>query len=733
LAIWYMDDGSFTLRSKGLQQHTAGGSGRIQFGIEALSEGSRDRLVTYLRDTHGLDVSWRAVSKAQQAVLTFTTEASVRFMELVAPYVHPSMDHKLLPRLAGRFAVEPELVEPTQKLVPARILDIHVKPRTGSMHRFDIEVEGSHNYLVDGVMVHNSPETTTGGKALKFYASVRLDIRRIESLKDGTDFVGNRTRVKVVKNKCLAEGTRVFDPVTGQTHTIDEIADGQLPVHVVAARKDGILETRQVRSWFDQGEQTVIGLRVDGGAELWVTPDHKIMTPEGWREASQLTAGNSVARPREFLGFGADEPVPAEQARLLGYLIGDGYVGGSTPAQFINIQQSLHDDVRQIVSRLGCDVHPQGDITVNISHRRGEANGVIALCRWAGIWGHLAPTKQIPAAFFSPTVSAEVVGNLLFGLFETDGWVGREQTGAIRVGYATTSERLAHQMHWLLLRWGIGSSVRRREPRVQRGGLVHGRRIQGKLPSWEVRVAGVDNVTAFADAVPMWGPRGQVLVKALREMSGRHRGSQRNYLSESLVEPVLSRLRATGVSPTFVAQALGVDPLKAASGFRQLLGTPRLRRDRLQTLADALDDAFLNEILADQLTYLKVREVLPARMTRTFDVEVDELHNLVAEDILVHNCAPPFKQAEFDIMYGQGISREGGLIDVGVDAGLVRKAGAWYTYEGDQLGQGKENARTFLRDNPDLANELEKRILEQLGIGAHVDDDEPPEPTNVDF
>ncbi len=96
----------------------------------------------------------------------------------------------------------PQFVEPTQRLVPARILDVHVKPHTRSMNRFDIEVEGSHNYFADGVMVHNSPETTTGGKALKFYASVRLDVRRIETLKDGTDAVGNRTRVKVVKNKC---------------------------------------------------------------------------------------------------------------------------------------------------------------------------------------------------------------------------------------------------------------------------------------------------------------------------------------------------------------------------------------------------------------------------------------------------------------------------------------------------------------------------------------------------
>src|SRR5690606_21040386 len=90
--------------------------------------------------------------------------------------------------------------------------------------------------------------------------------------------------------------------------------------------------------------------------------------------------------------------------------------------------------------------------------------------------------------------------------------------------------------------------------------------------------------------------------------------------------------------------------------------------------------------------------------------------------VVKNKVAPPFKQAEFDIMYGQGISREGSLIDLGVEAGFIRKAGAWYTYEGDQLGQGKENARNFLRDNPDLADEIDKRIRERLGIGARVDD-----------
>jgi recombination protein RecA len=100
--------------------------------------------------------------------------------------------------------------------------------------------------------------------------------------------------------------------------------------------------------------------------------------------------------------------------------------------------------------------------------------------------------------------------------------------------------------------------------------------------------------------------------------------------------------------------------------------------------------------------------------------------------VVKNKVAPPFKQAEFDIVYGQGISREGSLIDVGVEQGLVRKAGAWYTYDGEQLGQGKENVRTFLRENPDVADEIEKRIKEKLGVGARVDLDEPV-PAPVDF
>ena len=233
-------------------------------------------------------------------------------------------------------------------------------------------------------------------------------------------------------------------------------------------------------------------------------------------------------------------------------------------------------------------------------------------------------------------------------------------------------------------------------------------------------------MSAFAAAIPMWGPRGQVVTRELAERDGRYRGSQRIYLSDEVVQPILAHLERIGATAQLAAQLVGEGAGDPRGGMKVVLGVPRLRRDRVQRLADGLDDPFLQDILADQLWFSRVTEILPARRCRTFDVEVADLHNLVAEDVVVHNCAPPFKTAECDIIFGTGISREGGLIDLGVEQSIVRKSGAWYTYEGDQLGQGKENSRNFLRDNPDIANEIEKKIKEKLGVGPRIDAEAAP-------
>ena len=123
--------------------------------------------------------------------------------------------------------------------------------------------------------------------------------------------------------------------------------------------------------------------------------------------------------------------------------------------------------------------------------------------------------------------------------------------------------------------------------------------------------------------------------------------------------------------------------------------------------------------------YASVR--MDIRRIETLKSGSDAVSNRTRVKVVKNKMAPPFKQAEFDILYGEGISREGGLIDLGVEHGVVRKSGAWFTYEGDQLGQGKENSRQFLKDNPDLAAEIEEKILRTLGVGKYAAEQAAPE------
>ncbi|GAA1396462.1 recombinase RecA [Luteococcus peritonei] len=128
--------------------------------------------------------------------------------------------------------------------------------------------------------------------------------------------------------------------------------------------------------------------------------------------------------------------------------------------------------------------------------------------------------------------------------------------------------------------------------------------------------------------------------------------------------------------------------------------------------------------------YASVR--LDVRRIETLKDGTDMVGNRTRVKVVKNKVAPPFKQAEFDILYGQGISREGSLIDMGVDHGIIRKAGAWFTYGSDQLGQGKENARKFLKDNPEVADEIETKIRQALGLGGEGEQPAAEVPEGID-
>ena len=203
-----------------------------------------------------------------------------------------------------------------------------------------------------------------------------------------------------------------------------------------------------------------------------------------------------------------------------------------------------------------------------------------------------------------------------------------------------------------------------------------------------VRSGGLDIIVI--DSVAALVPKAEIE----GEMGDSHVGLQARLMSQAL-RKITGALSATGTTAIFINQ------LREKIGV--FFGSPETT-----TGGKALK------------FYASVR--IDVRRIETLKEAGSPVGNRTRAKVVKNKMAPPFKQAEFDIVYGKGISREGSIIDMGVEAGIVRKSGSWFTYGDDQLGQGKENVRQFLVDNPELANEIEQKILIALGIA------EEPEP-----
>jgi recombination protein RecA len=247
VAAWYCDDGSYS----GSYEHW--GQGKAVIYSKSLSRADKERLAVRCEE---LGMGRPTVTHRE---LLFSGEGTRQFQERIAPYVHPSMGYKLHPELRGRFRWQPDLSDAhlngtrlkartSLRPVPMRVLRKSSRPAAPrNRERFDLQIEGNHTYLVDHVVVHNSPETTPGGRALKFYASLRLDIRRIGAIKEGDEATGNRVRVKVVKNKVASPFKQAeFDIMYGEGISREGLLI-DLGVEQRIVEKSG--------AWFSYGEE----------------------------------------------------------------------------------------------------------------------------------------------------------------------------------------------------------------------------------------------------------------------------------------------------------------------------------------------------------------------------------------------------------------------------------------------------------------------------------------------
>lgn len=202
-----------------------------------------------------------------------------------------------------------------------------------------------------------------------------------------------------------------------------------------------------------------------------------------------------------------------------------------------------------------------------------------------------------------------------------------------------------------------------------------------------IRSGGIDIIVI--DSVAALVPKAEIE----GEMGDSHVGLQARLMSQAL-RKITGALSGTGTTAIFINQ------LREKIGV--FFGSP-------ETTTGGKALKFYSSVRID------------VRRIETLKEKGNPVGNRTRAKIVKNKMAPPFKQAEFDILYGQGISREGSIIDMGVETGIIRKSGSWFTYGSDQLGQGKENVRNFLKDNPELCDEIEHRILVELGIRPKED------------
>ena len=504
----------------------------------------------------------------------------------------------------------------------------------------------------------------------------------------------NQLREKIgVMFGCFSYGTRVT-LADGTQEKIGKIVNQKLEVEVLSydPETDQIVP-RRIVNWFDNGptEQflqfTVAKSGGNGRAQFAATANHLIRTPGGWREAGELGAGDRVmlARP--------SGSATQQWQVVLGSLMGDANLSPNRRGRH-GVRFRLGHGAKQATTSTGRCRCSATSSTVARTDAKGRVLRRLHAAARAGraAGGRLPRRRQeAPDVGVPQGADAAGAGDLVHGRRLVHGRVPRGCRSAPRAGGRV---EICVEAMSPGSRERVASSISR-TPTI----------CESRT---DIRGAASRAVLQFDDGCDSQAPGADRALRAIRRWSTSCcRGSAGS-----------SPWSRSSWSPSCGRYPPGSSTSTSSPRRGRCTGSTSRSRARHNYFVDGVMVHNSPETTTGGKAlkfYASVR--LDVRRIETLKDGTDVVGNRTRVKVVKNKIAPPFKQAEFDIMYGSGISREGVLIDVGVEQGIVRKSGAWYTYEGDQLGQGKENARAFLRDNPDLAAEIEKKIKEKLGIG----------------
>jgi len=425
---------------------------------------------------------------------------------------------------------------------------------------------------------------------------------------------------------CLTAETRILRADTGAEVTLGSLLDsGTQDIPVWSLDERLRLVPRTMTHVFPSGVREVFRVRFSSGREVHATGNHPFLTYHGWEPLGELAVGSRVGVPRYVPAPLAQRELSEPEIILLAHLIGDGSFLRNRQIRYASTDEANLAAVSGAAKHFGVmarrdDYKLAHCTTLRLSSpyklARGKRNPVAIWLDSLGLLGCRSPEKFVPASFFS--LPQQQLGLFLRHLWSTDGSVTVSKSGAVRVYYGTTSERLARDLQILLTRFGIRA-------RLRAVGNTYGH------PQWTLDVCGVDEQRRFLEQIGIHGERGLAADRALRRLDSMTAAGRFDTIPSEVWERVRQVMTDQHLSKALMRSKIGT----ASSGDLNSSISPT--RTRLRRIAEILDDVELQMLATNDVFWDRIVAIEPTGEQPVYDATVLGTHNFIANGANLHN------------------------------------------------------------------------------------------------
>ncbi len=428
--------------------------------------------------------------------------------------------------------------------------------------------------------------------------------------------------------KCAPGYVEVLDPSTGELHTIDDLYNNQ-QVSVVTLNDDyGFTPTSNVKVMYN-GVKEVFEITTSLGRQVQLTKNHPLLTIEGWKEVGELSPGDRIAVPKNLPYFG-NEVMPSKHIKLLAYIIGDGGVTGRG-VRFSNGSKLIISEMNDIASSLKLTLRKIAGDNVDYaitSGRRGRGhNEAIKILRKHDVFGRGSHNKRVPKAIFRAPKGQ--IAMFINRLFACDGWacVSRHITRGeqAEIGYCSVSKKLIYDIQHLLLRFGIMCNVSTKKVKYK----------GGHNNAYVLSITRQDSILRFADEINIF-TKEDAVQSVVDYANNKSMNGNEETIPMGIWNHIEAKRKAKNMTKTEVATGQKA-PCRNSDRKLRMQYAPSV--NKVKRYALNMQDEDLYDLADSDIFWDAIKSINSIGEDKTYDLSVEDTHNFIANDIVVHNTS----------------------------------------------------------------------------------------------